>query len=151
MRKILVLMTFAAGFACTSSPTASGPEPSPDPADFDLGAQCFDLHITGVVATDTRLPRVIELSRRPAPYFVEPGRFAVREPAAGEPQAPISWWRPTGSASLELVLGGGYTGYHFAMARAGAAWVGKGTYFADFGQEPAPEQLLLRLTRQSCP
>lgn len=151
MRINLVLLTFAVSVACTSSPAAPQPG-SPDPASsFDLGAQCFGLDITGVVAPGVTLPGLIELTRQPAPNFVEPGRFAVREPGVKEPRAPISWWRPTGPSTLELVLGGGFTGYHFSVARAGAAWAGQGTYFADFGLEPVPEQLAVRLTRQSCP
>jgi hypothetical protein len=151
MRKILVLIPLAAGVACASAPTAPAGEFAPTPGDVELAGRCFDLHINGVVATDVRLPGLIELSRQPAPYFVEPGRLAVREAAATEPRAPISWWRPTGESSLELVLGGGFTGYHFSMTHSGSAWVGQGTYFADFGVEPPPDLLLLRLTQQSCP
>lgn len=150
MRKALVLLTLAATLACGSSPTSPVPDSTPDPA-VDLGAQCFALQTSGTVAPGFILPRLIELTRQPAPNFVEPGRFAVREPGVKEPRAPISWWRPTGSSSLELVLGGGYTGYTFSLTRSGAAWVGPGEYCADVGLEPAPEQLGLRLTRQSCP
>jgi hypothetical protein len=151
VRKFLVLLCLAGSAACGSSPTDPAPDSSPDPVDFDLGARCFAVRTTGAVAPDARLPGLIELSREPAPYFVEPGRLAVREPAGGELRAPVSWWRPTGKASLELVLGGGFTGYMFSLTRSGAAWVGQGTYFADFGVEPVPEKLALRLTRQSCP
>lgn len=97
------------------------------------------------------LPALIELSREPAPHFVAPGRLAVHEPGAVEPRAPISWWVPRGTVELDLVLGGGYTGYTFALKAEGSGWVGKGTYFADFGIEPTPPSLPARLTPQTCP
>jgi hypothetical protein len=152
MLKPLVLLFLASTLACASSTTGPVPESTPaPPGSFDLGAHCFRLHLTGVVAPDATLPRLIELTRQPAPYFVEPGRLLVREPGGGEPRAPISWWRPTSASSLELVLGGGYTGYSFSLIRAGAAWEGEGTYWADVGLEPTPDQLGLRLTRETCP
>lgn len=150
MPRMLVLISLAASAACSASTTSPPPEDNPYSGDFDLGGRCFAVHTTGEVAADFVLPRLIELTHRPAPNFLEPGRFAVREPA-GEPRAPISWWQPTGEASIELVLGGGYTGYTFSLTRAGAAWVGQGKYCADVGLEPQPDELTLRLTRQNCP
>ena len=150
MRKVLVLLTLAVTLACGSSPTTPIPESTPDPA-VDLSAQCFALEISGTVAPGFSFPQLIELTRQPAPNFIEPGRFAVREPGMKEPRAPISWWTPTGNSSLELVLGGGFTGYTFSLTRSGTGWAGQGEYCADFGLEPPPEQLGLRLIRQSCP
>ena len=150
MRKALVLPTLAATLACGSSPTSPVSESTPDPA-VDLSAQCFALEISGAVAPGFSLPHLIELTRQPAPNFIEPGRFVVREPGVEEPRAPISWWMPTGNSSLELVLGGGFTGYTFSLTGTGTGWAGQGEYCADFGLEPPPEQLGLRLIRQSCP
>jgi hypothetical protein len=97
------------------------------------------------------LPTLIELSRDPAPGFVEPGRLAVKEPSVAEPRAPISWWAPGAGGSLDLVLGGGYTGYSFSLRSvAQRSWVGEGTYFADFGVEPTPGRLPVGLTPRSC-
>jgi hypothetical protein len=97
------------------------------------------------------LPTLIELSREPAPGFVEPGRLAVKEPSVDEARAPISWWAPGAGGSLELVLGGGYTGYSFSLRSvAQRGWVGEGEYFADFGVEPTPARLPVRLTPRSC-
>ena len=149
MLKLLVLISLAVVAACTGSPTDPAPESASKPADFDLGGQCFAVHTTGEVADDFILPRLIQLTQRPAPNFVDPGRFAVWEPS-GEPRAPISWWRPTGDSSIELVLGGGYTGYTFSLERAGDAWVGQGKYCSDMGLEPPPDELAVRLTRQNC-
>ncbi|HYF39391.1 MAG TPA: hypothetical protein VD930_06890 [Gemmatimonadales bacterium] len=151
MPKFLVLISVAAAAACSASPTAPLPESSPDAAGFDLAGRCFAVHTTGKVAADFRLPRLIELTQQPAPSFVDPeGRFAVREPAASEPGAPLSWWRPGESGSLELVLSGGFTAYQFSLTRLGAAWVGYGEYCSDMGLEPTPEKLPLRLTAASC-
>ena len=135
--------------ACSSPPDA--PSSAPDPA-VNLASQCFTLELGGTPSPDVRLPLVIELSREPAPNFVEPGRLAVREPGAIEPRAPISWWVPRGSDAIELVLGGGYTGYGFDLKSSGrGGWVGQGTYFADFGLEPAPAPLPTRLVPSRCP
>jgi hypothetical protein len=136
--------------AC-SSPTAA-PSTAPDPAPSgDVSNSCYALHLGGTVSPDVTLPAVIELSREPAPNFVHPGRFAVREPGAAAPRAPISWWIPLSHNAIELVLGGGYTGYTFQLKSAGGGeWAGQGSYFADFGLEPAPGPLPLRLTPSSC-
>ena len=150
MARILVLISLAAIAACSASTTAPG-ESSPDADGFNPEGRCFAVHTTGEVAAGFVFPRVIELTREPAPHFVEPGPLAVREPGVREPRVPISWWRPTGDSSIELVLGGGYTGYTFSLARAGDAWVGQGKYCADFGLEPAPKEVALRLTPQDCP
>ncbi len=151
MPRILVLISLAAGAACSASTTSPAVESSPGAPGFDPGGRCFAVQTTGEVAPDFVFPRIIQLTREPAPNFVEPGPLAVREPAVREPRAPISWWRPTGEGSIELVLGGGFTGYSFSLTRAGAAWVGQGKYCADFGLEPAPKEVTLRLTRQDCP
>jgi hypothetical protein len=147
MRKVLVTLALAAGSACGRSPV--GPDTSPDPAGFDIGSACFELRLGGTPAPDVKLPRLIELTREPAPGFVEPGRFAVREPT-GVPRAPLSWWMPKGDSTLDLVLGGGYTGYAFSLERKGRGWAGEGTYFADFGVEPSPLPLPLYLSPRAC-
>jgi hypothetical protein len=136
--------------ACSSPP--ADPSAAPDPAaGGDLASTCFTLHLSGTPSPDVALPALVELSREPAPNFVAPGRLAVREPGAAEPRAPISWWIPRGSEGIQLVLGGGFTGYGFKLkSAAGGAWVGQGAYFADFGLEPAPGPLPLRLTPSRC-
>ena len=97
-------------------------------------------------------PTLIELSRDPAPGFVEPGRFAVREPGRSEARAPISSWAPGRGTTLDLSLGGGYTGYNFTLHSAGpGTWEGTGEYFADMGLEPRPGPLPVRLTSRDCP
>jgi hypothetical protein len=147
----LLILALSTVSACTPSPL--GPAPAPDPKEGSGGAsQCFALHLGGTPSPDVALPAVIELTREPAPGFVEPGRLAVREPAGAPPRAPISWWIPQGRDVIELVLGGGYTGYKFALTSApGGGWTGTGTYFADFGLDPAPAPLPLRLSATACP
>jgi hypothetical protein len=139
----------ALALACSSPP--ADPSTGPDPAGGDLASTCYTLHLGGTPSPDVSLPALIELSRDPAPNFVTPGRLAVREPGVVEPRAPISWWIPRGSEGIELVLGGGFTGYGFKLkSAAGGDWVGQGAYFADFGLEPAPGPLPLRLTPSRC-
>lgn len=136
--------------ACASPPADSSA--APDPAPSNLASSCYTLHLAGTPAPDVNLPALIELSRDAAPHVVEPGPLAVREPGALEPRAPISWWVPRGDDAIDLVLGGGYTGYHFELKSAvGGDWVGLGTYFADFGRDPAPAQLPVRLKPSPCP
>ena len=149
MEKYLVSLILIGTTAC--APTPIGPDSSPDPpSGFDIGSTCFELHLGGKPAPDVTLPQLIELTRQPAPGFVEPGgRLLVREPS-GVQRAPLSWWMPKGQSALELVLGGGYTGYSFSLERQGSGWAGNGIYFADFGLEPAPLPLPLRLMPQSC-
>jgi hypothetical protein len=151
MRALSVWLV-ALALACSSSP--ADPSTAPDPAaGGNLASTCFILHLGGTPSPDVALPALIELSRDPAPNFVAPGRLAVREPGVVEPRAPISWWIPRGSDGIELVLGGGYTGYGFKLKSTGngGGWDGHGTYFADFGLEPAPGPLPLRLTPSRCP
>ena len=150
MRIPVVLFIVPLYAACSPSPAGPAPAPNPDNG-LDVVAQCFELQLKGSVATDVRLPRLIELTWQPAPDFVEPGRFKVREPAEDTPQAPLSWWSPRGEVALDLVLGGGYTGYAFSLQRKEGGWSGVGTYFADFGVEPTPAPLPLDLTPQACP
>jgi hypothetical protein len=136
--------------ACSSPPADQSTAPDPSPSG-GLAANCYSLHLGGTPSPDVALPALIELSREPAPNFVAPGRLAVREPGAVEPRAPISWWIPRGSDAIDLVLGGGYTGYGFKLKSAGGGdWVGQGIYFADFGLEPVPGPLPLRLTPSRC-
>jgi hypothetical protein len=148
MRAFLVLLALAT-LAC--GPYPIDPDPAADPRAARPGG-CYAVQLTGQVAPDVSLPELIELSSEAAPGFVTPGRLAVREPASASPRAPISWWIPQGSQKLDLVLGGGYTGYSFSLGAArGGAWVGEGAYFADFGVEPTPGPLTLRLTPIGCP
>jgi hypothetical protein len=148
--QLVVLISFAMT-ACTSPAAEQGAAPDPNAAPGLLDG-CFTLHLGGTPAPDVALPAVIRLSREPAPGFVEPGRLAVVEPGTTTPQAPVSWWVPSGTNAVQLVLGGGYTGYSFALeSLGGGVWAGQGTYFADFGAEPVPPSLPLRLGPQSCP
>ena len=150
MRNPIVLLTALLVSSCSSPVGESRPAPDPEAT---LGAVpgCYTVELGGRPAADVSLPTLIELSRDPAPGFVEPGRLAVREPGVTEPRAPISWWTPGSAGSLDLVLGGGYTGYSFALLPAGGGgWTGNGAYFADFGVEPAPEPLPLQLVPHSC-
>lgn len=137
--------------ACASS--SADPSPVPDSnATPGTQAGCYSVMIHGTPASDVQLPTLIQLSHDPAPNFVEPGRLAIREPGAKSPLAPISWWIPRGNDAMELVLGGGFTGYSFDLRSAEqGAWVGPGTYCADFGVEPTPESLSIRLVPRSCP
>jgi hypothetical protein len=137
--------------ACASSP-ADPREPLDPTAVPSQTAGCFAVQLGGEPSPDVSLPALIQLTREPAPGFVTPGRLAVREPGAEIPRAPISWWIPMGADMLELVLGGGYTGYVFSLrSDAGAGWTGEGTYFADMGLEPTPAALPLRLRPTTCP
>ena len=137
--------------AC-ASPVANG-NPSPDSgAGSTFSSGCFAVVPSDTPAADVALPELIELLDEPAPGFVEPGRFAVREPGAREPRAPISSWRPLGPGTIELVLGGGYTGYEFTLRQViEGGWIGEGVYFADFGLEPTPPNLEVTLHPQACP
>ncbi len=144
---------FAALISLSCSPSVTDSTPGPDP-DVALGAipGCYDVILGGTPAPDVSLPKLIALTREPAPLFVDPGRLAVKEPGASEPRAPISWWAPGSGGTLQLVLGGGYTGYSFSLLSAGrGSWSGKGAYFADIGVEPTPAPLPVRLTPRSCP
>ncbi len=151
MRTPLVLLTSVIFSACSTPVSESSPTPNPDVV---LGAVpgCYAIQLHGTPSPDVSLPTLIELSSDPAPGFVEPGRFAVREPGSSEPRAPISSWAPGSGGTLDLSLGGGYTGYNFTLRSAGqGSWTGKGVYFADMGLEPKPGLLPLRLTPRSCP
>jgi hypothetical protein len=151
MRAPLVLFTSIIAAACSSSPVAES-LPSPD-AEASTGSipGCYLVVLGGTPSADVTLPTLIELSREPAPGFVEPGRFAVREPGGSEPRAPISSWAPGSGGTLDLSLGGGYTGYNFTLRSAGqGSWTGKGVYFADMGLEPRPGPLAMRLMPRSC-
>ncbi len=150
MRTPLVLLTSMIVGACSSPVSESLPAPDSDAALGEV-AGCYSVQLGGRPAPDVSLPTLIELTRDPAPAFVDAGRFAVREPGSSEPRAPISWWAPGSGGTLDLVLGGGYTGYSFSLRPAGqGSWTGMGAYCADFGVEPAPEPLPLRLTPRSC-
>ena len=152
MRTPLVLFTSIISAACSSAPVAES-LPSPR-ADAAAGAipGCYAVALGGTPAADVSLPALIDLTREPAPLFVDPGRLAVKEPGVSEPRAPLSWWAPGSGGTLQLVLSGGYTGYSFSLRRAGqGSWSGRGAYFADFGVEPKPAPLPLRLTPRSCP
>jgi hypothetical protein len=152
MRTPLVLLTSMISAACSSSPVAESlPSPGADVSAAAISG-CYTVVLGGMPAADVTLPALIELTREPAPLFVDPGRLAVKEPGVSEPLAPISWWAPGSGGTLQLVLGGGYTGYSFTLRAAGRdSWTGKGAYFADIGVEPNPAPLPLRLTPRSCP
>jgi hypothetical protein len=145
VRLALLLVT-----AC-ASPVANG-NPSPDrDAAPSVSSRCFAVVPSATPAPDVALPTMIELADEPAPGFVEPGRFKVVEPAPGEPRAPISSWRPLSPGIIELVLGGGYTGYVFTLRQVvEGGWIGEGVYFADFGVEPTPPNLEVTLHPQAC-
>ena len=150
MRNPVVLFTALIVSSCSSPVGESRPAPDPE-VTFDAIAGCYSVQLEGEPATDVSLPTLIELATEPAPSFVDPGRNAVKEPGTTEPRAPISWWAPGSAGSLDLVLGGGYTGYSFSLQPVGqGSWEGRGSYFADFGVEPAPEPLQLRLVPRSC-
>jgi len=150
MRTVVVLFAALAASSCSSPASDSRPTPDPDVASGGMPG-CYTVQLGGKPAADVSLPTLIELSRDPAQDFVEPGRLAVREPGSSEPRAPISWWAPGADGTLELVLGGGYTGYSFSLRSvAQRSWVGEGKYFADFGVEPTPGRLPVRLTPRSC-
>ena len=137
--------------AC-ASPVASGNQ-SPDPdAAPGINSECYAVVPAATPAPDVRLPDLIELVDEPAPGFTDPARRAVREPGVAEPRAPISSWRRLGPGTIELGLGGGYTGYVFTLRQViEGGWIGSGVYFADFGVEPAPPALGLTLYPKSCP
>jgi hypothetical protein len=147
-----VVWLAALSLAACASPVSTGDQsPDPDVAP-DLNSQCYIVNPAAEPAPDVSLPRLIELSEEPAPGYTEPGRLAVREPGVAEPKAPISSWRRLGPGTIELALGGGFTGYVFTLRQAiEGGWVGSGSYFADFGVEPAPPRLGLTLDPQSCP
>jgi hypothetical protein len=152
MRTRLVLLTSIISAACSSAPVAESlPVPGSEAAAGAITG-CYGVVLGGTPAADVSLPTLVELTHDPAPGFVDPGRFAVKEPGASQPRAPISWWTPGSGGTLQLVLGGGYTGYSFSLQpAAGGSWSGKGSYFADFGVEPEPAPLPVRLTPRSCP
>jgi hypothetical protein len=150
MRTAYVLFAALLLPACSSPMAESRSTPDPDAAAGAIDG-CYSLELGGTPAEFVLLPEAIELSREPAPNFVEPGRFAVREIGGSVPRAPISWWLPGAGGSIELVLGGGYTGYSFSLrSTTPGSWAGDGKYFADFGVLPEPGPLPLRLTRRSC-
>lgn len=149
VRALLFLFTALGSAACSSS--VAGPSGRPEPnAGPSIALGCYALQLGGPPSPDVQLPSLIQLSSAPAPGFTEPGRFAVLEPGVGVRQAPISWWLPREDGGLELVLGGGYTGYTFTLRAQGADWIGEGMYYADFGVLPAPPALPARLTRTTC-
>jgi hypothetical protein len=150
MRTPLVLITSMIAFGCSSPVSDSLPAPEAESTVAGISG-CYSVHPGVAPSPDVTIPTLIELSRDPAPGFVEPGRFAVREPGSSEPRAPISSWAPGSGGTLDLVLGGGYTGYSFTLRSAGrGTWTGNGEYFADMGLEPTPGPLPLRLTARSC-
>jgi hypothetical protein len=150
MRTFVVLFAALAVSSCSSPVAESRPTVDPDVALGDIPG-CYTVQPEGTPAADVSLPSLIELSPDPAPLFVDPGRFAVREPGNSGRRAPISWWAPGAGDSIELVLGGGYTGYSFSLRPAGhGSWAGEGKYFADFGVLPEPGPLPLRLAPRGC-
>lgn len=152
MRTPLVWFTSLISCACSSSPVAESlPLPGADPEAGTIPG-CYAVVPGATPAADVSLPALIRLTEKPAPLFVDPGRLAVEEPGVSEPRAPISWWAADSDGTLQLVLGGGYTGYSFRLRHGGQGrWTGAGEYFADFGVEPKPAGLPVRLTRRSCP
>jgi hypothetical protein len=148
--RVLLLLLAAFGLAACSSPVVEPGEPQPSVTP-SIAPGCYALQLGGTPSPDVSLPPLIELSSDPAPGFVEPQRFAVREPGATTRQAPISSWVPLEAGKLELALGGGYTGYTFVLRLQDGSWVGEGTYCADFGLAPTPPPLPARLTPTSCP
>jgi hypothetical protein len=150
MRTPLVLFTSILAFGCSSPVADSLPAPEAEPTLAEISG-CYSVHTGTAPSPDVSLPTLIELSRDTAPGFVTRGRFAVREPGSSEPRAPISSWAPGSEGTLDLSLGGGYTGYNFTLRSAGRGiWTGTGAYFADMGLEPRPGPLPVRLTPRSC-
>jgi hypothetical protein len=150
MRTPLVLFTSMIAFGCSSPVADSLPAPEAEPTVAEISG-CYSVHTGAPPSRDVSLPTLIQLSLDPAPNLVEPGRFTVREPGSSEPRAPISSWAPGSGGTLELSLGGGYTGYNFTLRSAGqGTWEGTGEYFADMGLEPRPRPLPVRLTPRSC-
>jgi hypothetical protein len=151
MRAPLVLFTSMIAFGCSSPVAESSPAPDADAAAGSIPG-CYNVVLGGRPSDDVSIPSLIELSPEPAPMFIEPGRFLVKEPGASERKAPISWWTPAAGGTLEVVLGGGYTGYSFLLRPAEqGSWSGEGTYCADFGVLPEPGPLPVRLVPRSCP
>jgi hypothetical protein len=147
-----VVWLAALTFTACASPVASGNQ-SPDPdAAPGFNSQCYTVVPAATPAPDVRLPDLIELVDEPAQGFLEPGYLAVREPGVAEPKAPVSSWRRLGPGTIELGLGGGFTGYVFTLHQdIEGGWAGDGVYFADFGVEPAPPRLALILNPRNCP
>ncbi len=150
MRAPLVLFAALTLSSCSSPVAETRNTLDPDAL---LGAipGCYTVKPGARPSPDVSLPTLIELSPEPVPWFVDPGPLTVREPGTREPLAPVSSWTPGANGSLELVLGGGYTGYSFSLRQHGRDWIGEGKYFADFGIEPEPARLPVRLTPRSCP
>jgi hypothetical protein len=148
------MKTFLAGvFALTAcaSPVANG-NTSPDPEATAAATGCYAVTTSGTPSFDAPLPGLIQLLDQPAPGFVNTERLAVVEPGPGEPRAPISSWQPNTDGTIELVLGGGYTGYVFTLRRENrVGWKGDGVYFADFQVEPTPPRLPITLRLRICP
>jgi hypothetical protein len=135
--------------ACSSPVGESLATPEPEASAGSVPG-CYSLALDGTPA-EFVLPAAIELSTEPAPGSLDPLRFAVRELGGGEPRAPISSWALDLEGTLELVLGGGFTGYTFSLRPAGdGGWEGIGEYCSDMGVLPEPERLPLRLVRRSC-
>lgn len=109
MRRHVVLFAALLLSSCSSSVTESTPGSDPDVAVGSIPG-CYTVELGGTPAGDVSLPALIQLTQDPAQGFVDPGHLAVREPGTSEPRAPISWWAPGSGATLDLVLGGGYTG-----------------------------------------
>jgi hypothetical protein len=138
--------------AACASPAVTGNRSPDSNAAPELNAECYSVRPAATPAADVVLPELIELADEPAPGFTDPTRLAVREPGVAEPKAPISSWRRLGPGTIELALGGGFTGYVFTLRQViEGGWVGDGSYFADFGVEPVPPRLGLTLDPRSCP
>ncbi len=151
MRQHLVLSTALFLSACSSSPvTESSPGPDPEVSASAIPG-CYAVVLGAAPAPDVYLPTLIELTSEGVPFIIEPGHFTVREPDAAEPRVPVSWWTPGSGGTIQLVLGGGFTGYSFSLRQEQGRWRGPGTYFADFGVQPAPGPLHLELVPASCP
>ena len=134
--------------SCSSPAVESLSTPEPNAAATAISG-CYSLELGGT--PEFVLPAAIELSTEPAPNSLDPERFAVRELGGGEPRAPISWWVSDIEGVVELVLGGGYTGYTFSLRPAGdGSWEGVGKYCSDMGVLPEPGPLPLRLVPRSC-
>ncbi len=150
MRSHLVLFAAVLLSSCSSSATDSTPAPDPEVSTGAIPG-CYAVVLGGTPEHDVYLPALIELSAEQAPLWVEPGHLLVREPGNAEPVAPLSWWAPGSGGTIQLVLGGGYTGYSFSLRHQQGRWRGDGVYFADFGVQPTPGPLPLELSPRSCP
>jgi hypothetical protein len=150
MRSHLVLCAALFLSSCSSS-SVTDSSPAPDP-DVSAGSApgCYAVVLGAAPAPDVYLPTLIELTSDPVPFFVEPGHFTVREPGTAEPRAPVSSWTAGSTGTIQLVLGGGFTGYSFSLRQEQGGWRGTGTYFADFGVQPMPGPLPLELSPRSC-